>query len=88
MAQRLVYPAIFDPTVMINHVEITIPDIPGVKVMGNNDADAADKAARMAGETLAKLNDELPVPSAPWELKPKPGQTVSFIVLDLDEYKK
>lgn len=86
MAQRLVYPAIFDPTVMLNHVQITIPDIPGVQVMGVDNDDAVNKAAHLAGETLAKSSDELPVPSAPWELKPKDGQSVSFIVLDLDEY--
>lgn len=88
MAQRLVYPAIFDPTVMINRVQITVPDVPGVKVMGTTNEEAAQKAAEAVGKKLVKLNDELPVPSTPGELKTKPGQTVSFIVLDLDEYRK
>ncbi|GAW98222.1 type II toxin-antitoxin system HicB family antitoxin [Secundilactobacillus mixtipabuli] len=88
MAQRLVYPAIFDPTVMINRVQVTVPDVPGVKVMGTANDDAAQKAAEAVGTKLAKSDDELPVPSTPGELKTKPGQTVSFIVLDLDEYKK
>ncbi len=43
MAQRLVYPAIFDPTVMINRIQVTVPDVPGVKVMGTTNDDAAQK---------------------------------------------
>ncbi|GAX04021.1 hypothetical protein IWT140_01655 [Secundilactobacillus pentosiphilus] len=88
MAQRLVYPAIFDPTVMINRVQATVPDVPGVKVMGATNDEAAQKAAEAVGKKLAKSNGELPVPSTPGELKRTAGQTVSFIVLDLDEYKK
>ena len=63
MAQRLVYPAIFDPTVMINRVQITVPDVPGVKVMGTTNEQAAQKAAEAVGKELVKSNDELPVPS-------------------------
>lgn len=87
MAQRLVYPAIFDPTAILNHVQITMPDVPGVKVLGTSNEDAANKAATAAGKLLIKLKDELPVPSTPNELDVKPGQSVSFIVLDLDDFK-
>ena len=48
MAQRLVYPAIFDPTVMINRIQVTVPDVPGVKVMGTTNDDAAQKAVAVA----------------------------------------
>lgn len=86
MAQRLVYPAIFDPTAVINHVQITMPDVPGVKVLGNSNEDAAERAAQAAGKLLAKTT-EIPVPSTPNELEVQAGQSVSFVVLDLDEFK-
>ncbi|GAA3621946.1 hypothetical protein [Secundilactobacillus similis] len=85
--QRVVYPAIFDPTAVINHIQVTVPDVPSVKVLGTNNADAVSKASDAIGKALAKTT-EVPVPSAPFELTVEAGQSINFIVLDLDEYRE
>lgn len=85
--QRVVYPAIFDPTAVLNRIQVTVPDVPSVKVLGANNADAVTKASAAVGKALAKTT-EVPVPSAPFELTVGPGQLINFIVLDLDEYRE
>ena len=67
MAERLVYPAVFDPTVELNRIQITVPDVPEVKVLGIDEDDAVMKAAHAIGEALAKTT-AIPVPSAPSEI--------------------
>ncbi|WP_056987590.1 hypothetical protein [Secundilactobacillus paracollinoides] len=87
MAERLVYPVVFDPTVELNRIQITVPDVPEVKVLGIDEDDAVSKAAHAIGEALATTT-EIPVPSAPSEIALYGQQRLSFIVLDLDEYKE
>ncbi|WP_288531583.1 hypothetical protein [uncultured Secundilactobacillus sp.] len=84
--ERVVYPAVFDSSLMLNQVQVTFPDIPGVKVIGLGAGDAIDRAAEAAAKALMNLGT-LPVPSGPGEIELEPGQYVNIITIDVDKYR-
>ena len=71
------------------HVGVTVPDLPGCHTFGENTADALfmAKDAIEAWLYIAENKGwEIPTPSA--DLKTEPSETVSFVAVDTDEYRR
>jgi predicted RNase H-like HicB family nuclease len=84
---KYVYPAILYTD--DGKIGVTVPDLPGCHTYGENKADALLMAKDAVEMWLwdAENNAE-PVPPASETLPREPGETITLIVADTDEYRK
>jgi predicted RNase H-like HicB family nuclease len=89
---KYAYPAIFTPEG--DNVLVDVPDLPGISTFGSGAADAiymAQDAIEMWLWDAENKEEQIPVPSpqALIETKcTKPGQFVSLVPADTDEYRR
>jgi len=84
---KYVYPAILFPD--DSKIGVTVPDLPGCHTFGNNKADALLMAKDAVEMWLwyAENNTET-IPAASETLPIKPGQILTLIAADTEEYRK
>jgi predicted RNase H-like HicB family nuclease len=84
---KYVYPAILYPD--DGKIGVTVPDLPGCHTYGNDKADALFMAKDAIEIWLwyAESN-AVPIPSASETLSLEPGETLTLIAADTDEYRK
>ena len=87
---KYVYPGIF--TLLENdEYDVRIPDLPGCITCGESLAQAIEMASDAASMWLCdseENNEEIPPPSSTADVKVSPGQFVSLILADTDDYRK
>jgi predicted RNase H-like HicB family nuclease len=84
---KYVYPAILYPD--DGKIGVTVPDLPGCHTYGNDKAEALFMAKDAIEIWLwyAESN-AVPIPSASETLSLEPGETLTLIAADTDEYRK
>jgi len=84
---KYVYPAILFPD--DDKIGVTVPDLPGCHTFGDNKADALFMAKDAIEMWLwyAENNNEA-IPEASETLPLKPGETLTLIAADTNEYRK
>jgi len=84
---KYVYPAILFPD--DSKIGVTVPDLPGCHTFGNNKADALLMAKDAVEMWLwyAENNTET-IPAASETLPIEPGQILTLIAADTEEYRK
>lgn len=84
---KYVYPAILFPD--DDKIGVTVPDLPGCHTFGDNKADALFMAKDAIEMWLwyAENNNEA-IPEASETLPLKPGETITLIAADTNEYRK
>ncbi|MCL2031115.1 MAG: type II toxin-antitoxin system HicB family antitoxin [Oscillospiraceae bacterium] len=84
---KYVYPAILYPD--DGKVGVTVPDLPGCHTFGDDRADALFMAKDAMEMWLWDAeNKHEPIPAASETLPLEPGETITLIAADTDEYRK
>jgi len=84
---KYVYPVILCPD--DGFIGVTVPDLPGCHTFGVNMADALFMAQDAIEMWLWSAEDEgLDIPPASKDLQVGPGETLSLVAADTDEYRK
>lgn len=84
---KYVYPAILYPD--DDKVGVTVPDLPGCHTFGQDKADALFMAKDAVEMWLWHAENEgQAIPVASEVLSPQPGETLTLIAADTDEYRR
>jgi predicted RNase H-like HicB family nuclease len=84
---KYVYPAILYPD--DGKIGVSVPDLPGCHTYGDDQADALLVAQDAIEMWLWHAeNEAVPIPSASETLPLNPGETLTLILADTDEYRK
>lgn len=84
---KYVYPAILYPD--DGKIGVTVPDLPGCHTYGDDKADALLMAKDAVEMWLWDAeNTKTPIPPASENVLPNPGETLTLIAADTDEYRK
>jgi predicted RNase H-like HicB family nuclease len=84
---KYVYPAILYPD--DSKIGVTVPDLPGCHTFGDDKADALFMAKDAVEMWLwSAENNSIPIPSASESLPLEPGETLTLIAADTDEYRQ
>ena len=87
MTMKYVYPAILYPD--DGKIGVTVPDLPGCHTYGDDKADALFMAKDAIEMWLWNAeNNAYPVPPASELLPLEPGETLTLIAADTDEYRR
>ncbi len=84
---KYVYPAILYPD--DDKVGVTVPDLPGCHTYGDDKADALLMAKDAVEMWLWDAENKAePIPPASEDFPLKPGETLTLVAADTDEYRK
>jgi predicted RNase H-like HicB family nuclease len=84
---KYVYPAILYSD--DSKIGVTVPDLPGCHTFGDDKADALFMAKDAVEMWLwSAENNSTPIPSASEALPLEPGETLTLIAADTDEYRQ
>jgi predicted RNase H-like HicB family nuclease len=86
LSLKYVYPAILYPD--DNKIGVTVPDLPGCHTYGDDKADALFMAKDAVEMWLWHAeNNDVPIPPASETPPLKPGETLTLIAADTEEYR-
>ncbi|MEZ0538008.1 type II toxin-antitoxin system HicB family antitoxin [Caldicellulosiruptoraceae bacterium PP1] len=87
---KYVYPAIFQ-TEDVGGYSVSFPDLLGCYTEGDSLEEAIEMARDALGLYLYSLEEDkapIPTPSKPEQIQTMPGQFITFIDIDMIEYRK